>query len=139
MKKKKEEKPVQGVEEFVKAVQTGMLAMDKRLKDYETKLKERDQQINDMAKFLQSQQQQIVAEPVVDPRSESGLDKPVMKGELFNMAKDVIQIYRNTQTPANPNVEMALAMHDKVISVFYEKMVNQLSKDGSSRADAGVA
>ena len=120
MKKKKEvqeEKPqVQpaDLEKFTRAVQEGMLQMDKKLKDYESKIQQRDQQINEMAMFIKTQQSEPIETPTAEaPESQAERDKPMTKGDLYGMAKDIIGLYRNSQTNVQQDEFVQMAVENQ--------------------------
>ena len=148
MKKKKEvqeEKKPQvqpgDLEKFTRAVQEGMLQMDSKLKAQAEKIEQRDRQINDMAMFIKSQQQQQMERatetveqggPVAEDR-----DKLMTKNDAWLMVKDVIGMVRQNQTQVDPRLQMALDLQDRVLQVFYEDLAKKVTD--RSRSDPGVS
>ena len=138
MKKKKEvqeEKKPQvqpgDLEKFTRAVQEGMLQMDKKLKDYESKIQQRDQQINEMAMFIKTQQSQPTETPMAEaPESQAERDKPMTKGDLFGMAKDLIGLYRNSQTNGQQDefVQMAVENQRAVMMAINQAMGTKIGQ-----------
>ena len=133
MKKKKEvqeEKKPQvqpgDLEKFTRAVQEGMLQMDSKLKAQAEKIEQRDRQINDMAMFIKSQQQQQM-ETATETVEQGGpvaedRDKLMTKNDAWLMVKDVIGMVRQNQTQVDPRLQMALDLQDRVLQVFYEDL-----------------
>ena len=105
-------------------------------------LKQTQEQFGQVAKTLSVQltESKQVA-PVVqqDPRSQSELNTPVTKGDLFQIGRDIIQIYQQTRQPTDPRVEQFAALQNKVVEVLFEKMARQLTGDlPQSKSEAGV-
>ena len=138
--KKQEVVPGAALEKFTRAVQEGMLQMDKKLKDQAEKIEQRDRQINDMAMFIKSQQQQQIegATATVEqgPVSEDR-DKPMTKNDLYMMVKDVIGMVRAQNQQVDPRLEMALNLQDRVLQVFYEDLAKKVT--GRVSSDPGVS
>ena len=137
MKKKKEvqEKEPQVQQDdlvkFTRAVQEGMLQMDKKLKDYESKIQQRDQQINEMAMFIKTQQSQPTEMPTAEAsESQAERDKPMTKGDLFGMAKDLIGLYRNSQTNGQQEefVQMAVENQRAVMMAINQAMGTKIGQ-----------
>ena len=148
MKKKKEvqeEKKQQvqpgDLEKFTRAVQEGMLQMDAKLKDQAQKIEQRDRQINDMAMFIKSQQQQQIetATETVEQGGPVGedRDKLMTKNDAWLMVKDVIGMVRQNQQAPDPRLQMALDLQDRVLQVFYEDLAKKVTNRPSS--DPGVS
>jgi len=148
MKKKKEvqeEKKPQvqpgDLEKFTRAVQEGMLQMDSKLKAQAEKIEQRDRQINDMAMFIKSQQQQQM-ETATETVEQGGpvaedRDKLMTKNDAWLMVKDVIGMVRQNQTQVDPRLQMALDLQDRVLQVFYEDLAKKVTD--RSRSDPGVS
>ena len=148
MKKKKEvqeEKKPQvqpgDLEKFTRAVQEGMLQMDSKLKAQAEKIEQRDRQINDMAMFIKSQQQQQI-ETATETVEQGGpvaedRDKLMTKNDAWLMVKDVIGMVRQNQTQVDPRLQMALDLQDRVLQVFYEDLAKKVTD--RSRSDPGVS
>ena len=130
------------LEKFTRAVQEGMLQMDKKLKDQAEKIEQRDRQINDMAMFIKSQQQQQIetatetVEQATGPVGEDR-DKLMTKNDAWLMVKDVIGMVRQNQTQVDPRLQMALDLQDRVLQVFYEDLAKKVTNRPSS--DPGVS
>ena len=128
------------LEKFTRAVQEGMLQMDKKLKDQAEKIEQRDRQINDMAMFIKSQQQQQIESGTATveqgPVSEDR-DKPMTKNDLYMMVKDVIGMVRAQNQQVDPRLEMALNLQDRVLQVFYEDLAKKVT--GRVSSDPGVS
>ena len=129
------------LEKFTRAVQEGMLQMDKKLKDQAEKIDQRDRQINDMAMFIKSQQQQQIetATETVEQGGPVGedRDKLMTKNDAWLMVKDVIGMVRQIQQQPDPRLEMALNLQDRVLQVFYEDLAKKVTTRVSS--DPGVS
>ncbi len=138
--KKQEVVPGAALEKFTRAVQEGMLQMDKKLKDQAEKIEQRDRQINDMAMFIKSQQQQQIESGTATveqgPVSEDR-DKPMTKNDLYMMVKDVIGMVRAQNQQVDPRLEMALNLQDRVLQVFYEDLAKKVT--GRVSSDPGVS
>ena len=138
--KKQEVVPGEALEKFTRAVQQGMLQMDKKLKDQAEKIEQRDRQINDMAMFIKSQQQQQIetATETVEQGGPVGedRDKLMTKNDAWLMVKDVIGMVRQNQQQPDPRLEMALNLQDRVLQVFYEDLARKVTTRASS--DPGV-
>jgi len=138
--KKQEVVPGAALEKFTRAVQEGMLQMDKKLKDQAEKIDQRDRQINDMAMFIKSQQQQQIESGTATveqgPVSEDR-DKAMTKNDLYMMVKDVIGMVRAQNQQVDPRLEMALSLQDRVLQVFYEDLAKKVTTRVSS--DPGVS
>ena len=130
------------LEKFTRAVQEGMLQMDQKLKDQAEKIEQRDRQINDMAMFIKSQQQQQIetatetVEQATGPVGEDR-DKLMTKNDAWLMVKDVIGMVRQNQTQVDPRLQMALDLQDRVLQVFYEDLAKKVTD--RSRSDPGVS
>jgi len=128
------------LEKFTRAVQEGMLQMDQKLKDQAEKIEQRDRQINDMAMFIKSQQQQQIetATETVEQGGPVGedRDKLMTKNDAWLMVKDVIGMVRQNQQQPDPRLEMALNLQDRVLQVFYEDLAKKVTTRVSS--DPGV-
>ena len=136
-KEKPKEQPKQGV-----PLEKILLDLDSRLNEQATQLKQTQEQFGQVAKTLSVQltESKQVA-PVVqqDPRSQSELNTPVTKGDLFQIGRDIIQIYQQTRQPTDPRVEQFAALQNKVVEVLFEKMARQLTGDlPQSKSEAGV-
>ena len=119
------------LEKFTRAVQEGMLQMDKRLKDSEAKVQQRDQQINEMAMFIKTQQSQPTEMPTAEaPESQAERDKPMTKGDLYGMAKDLIGLYRNSQTNVQQDefVQMAVENQRAVMMAINQAMGTKIGQ-----------
>ena len=129
------------LEKFTRAVQEGMLQMDSKLKAQAEKIEQRDRQINDMAMFIKSQQQQQIetATETVEQGGPVGedRDKLMTKNDAWLMVKDVIGMVRQNQQQPDPRLEMALNLQDRVLQVFYEDLAKKVTTRGSS--DPGVS
>ena len=129
------------LEKFTRAVQEGMLQMDQKLKDQAEKIEQRDRQINDMAMFIKSQQQQQMegATATVEQGGPVGedRDKLMTKNDAWLMVKDVIGMVRQNQQQPDPRLEMALNLQDRVLQVFYEDLAKKVTTRVSS--DPGVS
>ena len=138
--KKQEVVPGAALEKFTRAVQEGMLQMDKKLKDQAEKIDQRDRQINDMAMFIKSQQQQQIESGTATveqgPVSEDR-DKAMTKNDLYMMVKDVIGMVRAQNQQVDPRLEMALNLQDRVLQVFYEDLAKKVT--GRVSSDPGVS
>ena len=138
MKKEKPKEPEKGV-----PLEKILLDLDSRLNEQATQLKQTQEQFGQVAKTLSVQlteSKQAVA-PVVqqDPRSQSELNTPVTKGDLFQIGRDIIQIWQQTRQPTDPRVEQFAALQDRVVQVLFEKMARQLTGDlPQSKSEAGV-
>ena len=139
--KKQEVVPGAALEKFTRAVQEGMLQMDKKLKDQAEKIEQRDRQINDMAMFIKSQQQQQIetATETVEQGGPVGedRDKLMTKNDAWLMVKDVIGMVRQNQQQPDPRLEMALNLQDRVLQVFYEDLAKKVT--GRVSSDPGVS
>ena len=139
--KKQEVVPGAALEKFTRAVQEGMLQMDKKLKDQAEKIDQRDRQINDMAMFIKSQQQQQIetATETVEQGGPQGedRDKLMTKNDAWLMVKDVIGMVRQNQTQVDPRLQMALDLQDRVLQVFYEDLAKKVT--GRVSSDPGVS
>ena len=139
--KKQEVVPGAALEKFTRAVQEGMLQMDKKLKDQAEKIEQRDRQINDMAMFIKSQQQQQIetATETVEQGGPVGedRDKLMTKNDAWLMVKDVIGMVRQNQQQPDPRLQMALDLQDRVLQVFYEDLAKKVTNRPSS--DPGVS
>jgi len=137
--KKQEVVPGEALEKFTRAVQQGMLQMDKKLKDQAEKIEQRDRQINDMAMFIKSQQQQVESgtAPVEQGPVSEDRDKAVTKNDLYVMVKDVIGMVRAQNQQVDPRLEMALNLQDRVLQVFYEDLAKKVT--GRVSSDPGVS
>ena len=128
------------LEKFTRAVQEGMLQMDQKLKAQAEKIEQRDRQINDMAMFIKSQQQQQIetATETVEQGGPVGedRDKLMTKNDAWLMVKDVIGMVRQNQQQPDPRLEMALNLQDRVLQVFYEDLARKVTTRASS--DPGV-
>ena len=136
MKKEKPKEPEKGV-----PLEKILLDLDSRLNEQATQLKQSQEQFGQVAKTLSVQlteSKQAVA-PVVqqDTRSQSELNTPVTKGDLFQIGRDIIQIWQQTRQPTDPRVEQFAALQDRVVQVLFEKMARQLTGD-LPKSDAGV-
>ena len=129
------------LEKFTRAVQEGMLQMDSKLKAQAEKIEQRDRQINDMAMFIKSQQQQQIetATETVEQGGPVGedRDKLMTKNDAWLMVKDVIGMVRQNQQQPDPRLEMALNLQDRVLQVFYEDLAKKVTTRVSS--DPGVS
>ena len=139
--KKQEVVPEAALEKFTRAVQQGMLQMDKKLKDQAEKIEQRDRQINDMAMFIKSQQQQQI-ETATETVEQGGpvaedRDKLMTKNDAWLMVKDVIGMVRQNQSQVDPRLQMALDLQDRVLQVFYEDLAKKVTD--RSRSDPGVS
>ena len=143
--KREEEKKLQvqpgDLEKFTRAVQEGMLQMDSKLKAQAEKIEQRDRQINDMAMFIKSQQQQQM-ETATETVEQGGpvaedRDKLMTKNDAWLMVKDVIGMVRQNQTQVDPRLQMALDLQDRVLQVFYEDLAKKVTD--RSRSDPGVS
>tara|TARA_R100001244_G_scaffold79930_1_gene62730 strand:+ start:124 stop:567 length:444 start_codon:yes stop_codon:yes gene_type:complete len=137
--KKQEVVPEAALEKFTRAVQQGMLQMDKKLKDQAEKIEQRDRQINDMAMFIKSQQQQQIESgtATVEQGPSEDRDKAVTKNDLYMMVKDVIGMVRAQNQQVDPRLEMALNLQDRVLQVFYEDLAKKVT--GRVSSDPGVS
>jgi len=129
------------LEKFTRAVQEGMLQMDSKLKAQAEKIEQRDRQINDMAMFIKSQQQQQM-ETATETVEQGGpvaedRDKLMTKNDAWLMVKDVIGMVRQNQTQVDPRLQMALDLQDRVLQVFYEDLAKKVTD--RSRSDPGVS
>ena len=129
------------LEKFTRAVQEGMLQMDAKLKAQAEKIEQRDRQINDMAMFIKSQQQQQIetATETVEQGGPVGedRDKLMTKNDAWLMVKDVIGMVRQNQTQVDPRLQMALDLQDRVLQVFYEDLAKKVT--GRVSSDPGVS
>ena len=129
------------LEKFTRAIQEGMLQMDQKLKAQAEKIEQRDRQINDMAMFIKSQQQQQIetATETVEQGGPVGedRDKLMTKNDAWLMVKDVIGMVRQNQTQVDPRLQMALDLQDRVLQVFYEDLAKKVTD--RSRSDPGVS
>ena len=131
MKKEKPEPKVNAAAgNFVNAVQTGLTEMNKRLQDMEQKVQEKDKLLNDMAMALKSQQD-VLANSVTaeSPGSEAERDQYMKKGELIQIAKEIIQLARQHTAAPDPRIERAIDMQDKLVDAMWEKMARALISD----------
>ena len=132
MKKEKlepKEKANAAAGNFVNAVQTGLTEMNKRLQDMEQKVQEKDKLLNDMAMALKSQQDVLVNTPPEVQGSEAERDQYVRKGELIQIAKEIIQLARQHTAGVDPRIERAIDMQDKLVDAMWEKMARALISD----------
>ena len=130
MKKEKPEPKVNAAAgNFVNAVQTGLTEMNKRLQDMEQKVQEKDKLLNDMAMALKSQQDVLVNAPPEVPGSEAERDQYMKKGELIQIAKEIIQLARQHTAGVDPRIERAIDMQDKLVDAMWEKMARALISD----------
>ena len=115
---------------FVTAVQTGLMEMNKRLQDMEQKVQEKDKLLNDMAMALKSQQDVLANTPPPEvPGSEAERDQYMKKGELIQIIKEGIQLIRQQTGGVDPRVERAIAMQDRLVDAMWEKMARALISD----------
>ena len=130
MKKEKPEPKVNAAAgNFVTAVQTGLTEMNKRLQDMEQKVQEKDKLLNDMAMALKSQQDVLVNAPPEVQGSEAERDQYMKKGELIQIAKEIIQLARQHTGGVDPRIERAIDMQDKLVDAMWEKMARALISD----------
>ena len=129
MKKEKPDKPSKEAANFVNAVQQGLMEMDTKLKQVQEKLAKRDQQINDMAILLKSQQDQMInaAEtiPVTVSNSEAGRDQPMTKNDFWMMGKEGVSLIRQQSAGPDPRIERALGLEEKMLEIMYAGMLKQ--------------
>ena len=141
MKKEKPDKPSKEAANFVNAVQQGLMEMDAKLKEVQEKLAKRDQQINDMAVLLKSQQDQMInaaeAVPVVS-NSEAGRDQPMTKNDFWMMVKEGVSLIRQQSAGPDPRIERALSLEEKMLEIMYSSMLKKAEGIMSPR-EAGVA
>jgi len=137
MKKEKPKEPEKGV-----PLEKILLDLDSRLNEQATQLKQTQEQFGQVAKTLSVQlteSKQVASVVQQDPRSQSELNTPVTKGDLFQIGRDIIQIYQQTRQPTDPRVEQFAALQNKVVEVLFEKMARQLTGDlPQSKSEAGV-
>ena len=136
-KEKPKEQPKQGV-----PLEKILLDLDSRLNEQATQLKQTQEQFGQVAKTLSVQlteSKQVASVVQQDPRSQSELNTPVTKGDLFQIGRDIIQIYQQTRQPTDPRVEQFAALQNKVVEVLFEKMARQLTGDlPQSKSEAGI-
>ena len=137
MKKEKPKEPEKGV-----PLEKILLDLDSRLNAQAMQLKQTQEQFGQVAKTLSVQlTESKQAAPAVeqDPRSQSELNTPVTKGDLFQIGRDIIQIWQQTRQPTDPRVEQFAALQNRVVEVLFEKMARQLTGDlPQSKSEAGV-
>ena len=151
MKKEKiaeKSKETDDAKNFVNAVQRGLLEMDTRLKELQTKIGERDQVINEMSVLLKSQQDQITNIPQSIPiESQAERNKPITREDVFMILREGMSFIKQqsrTEDPAQQaRIERALVMESRLVDAMWEKIAKSLGIDlhsfKSTSSEAGVA
>ena len=135
-KEKPKEQPKQGV-----PLEKILLDLDSRLNEQATQLKQTQEQFGQVAKTLSVQlteSKQVAPAVQQDPRSQSELNTPVTKGDLFQIVRDGIQIWQQTRQAPDPRVEQFTALQNRVVEVLFEKMARQLTGELPTKSEAGV-